>query len=421
MTAAGPALRRAAAELPLLVVCVLLLSTGADILPPDSLISIGAVKLDLARMLLIAGLAALIYCHRPRRELFATGLTIPLGLLAVAGLAATLKWGHTEPRYRFLLECIALFVLTAAAIRARPEARVTVAVVALLAVAVGSLGGVAQISQDVATGFYRHGCVPVTQAPPLIPSGSLTRATGNFDNPNLLAAYVLLLAPLATASLALAFSGWRVRTAPALAAGLAYLALVLTYSRTGILLALLGATAAVLTSRLPRRRYLAALGLGLAALAFVLLGTCGSEGAAGFGRTDEWRETMYVIRDHPLFGIGLGRLGDVLHARDALSTSRHAHNLFLNWWAEAGPLALIAWIWLFAALIRRTLRAALSGDALGRGALVALIGFGGYSMFDHPANVDRISIALWGVMGVAAALPGTPLSRPRLRRGRAHA
>ncbi|MEA2374273.1 MAG: hypothetical protein QOD53_736 [Thermoleophilaceae bacterium] len=416
MAAAGPALRRGAAELPLLVVCVLLLATGAEILPPDSLISIGVVQLDLARVLLIAGFAALLYTHGPRRELLATGLTIPLGLLAIAGLMATLKWGGTEPRYRFLLEGIALFLLTAAALRARPEARATVAGVALLALAVGSLGGLAQISQGMATGFYRHGCVPVTQAPPLIPSGTVTRATGSFDNPNLLAAYVLLLAPLAATSLVMAFSGWRARMAPALAVGLACLTLVLTYSRTGILLALLGAAVAVLTSRIPRRRYLALLGVALAAGAFVLLGTCGSEGAAGFGRTDEWRETMHVIRDHPLFGIGLGRLGDVLHARNELSMSRHAHNLFLNWWAEAGPLALIAWIWLFAALVRRSLRAALSGDALGRGALVALVGFGGYSMFDHPANVDRIAIALWGVMGVAAALPRTPLAIPRLRR-----
>jgi O-antigen ligase len=130
---------------------------------------------------------------------------------------------------------------------------------------------------------------------------------------------------------------------------------------------------------------------------------------------------MHVIRDHPLYGVGLGRLGDVLHARNPLSTSQHAHNLLLDWWAEAGPLALIAWIWLFAALIARSLRAALSGDVLGRGALAALVGFGGYSMLDHPANVDRIAIALWGMMGVAAALPRAPFAIPRLRRRHAHA
>jgi O-antigen ligase len=415
------AARRVTAEIPLLVICTLFLSTGADILPPDSLISVGQVKLDLARVLLLVGFAALVYTHGPRRDLFASGLAIPLALLLAAGLVATLKWSGTEPRYRFLVEAVALLYLTQAAVRARPEARVAVAAVALVAVAVSSLGGLAQVSQGVATGFYRHGCVPVTQAPPIIPSGTITRATGSFANPNLLAAHVLLLAPLAAAALVVAFTGWRVRLAVALTIGLAYLGLVFTFSRTGILLALLAAAAAVLSSRLPQRRYLAALGVAVAVVAFLLLGSCGSEGAAGFGRTQEWKETMHVIRDHPLYGVGLGRLGDVLHARNPLSTSQHAHNLLLDWWAEAGPLALIAWIWLFAALIARSLRAALSGDVLGRGALAALVGFGGYSMLDHPANVDRIAIALWGVMGVAAALPRAPFAIPRLRRRHAHA
>ena len=415
------AIRRATAEIPLLVICTLFLSTGASILPSDSLISIGQVRLDLARILLIVGFAALVYTHGARRELFASGLGIPLALLLAAGLVATLKWSGTEPRYRFLVEGVALLYLTQATVRARPDARVAIAAVALVAVALSSLGGLAQVSQGIATGFYRHGCVPVTQAPPIVPAGTITRATGSFANPNLLAAHVLLLAPLAAAALVLAFTGWQVRVAVALTVGLAYLGLIFTFSRTGILIALLGAAAAVLTSRLPQRRYLAVLGVGLAVGVFLLLGSCGSEGAAGFGRTQVWKETMHVIRDHPLYGIGLGRLGDVLHARYPLSTSEHAHNLFLDWWAEAGPLALIAWIWLFVALTARSLRAALSGDILGRGALVALIGFGGYSMLDHPANVDRIAIALWGVMGVAAALPRAPFAVARLRRRTAHA
>jgi hypothetical protein len=34
-------------------------------------------------------------------------------------------------------------------------------------------------------------------------------------------------------------------------------------------------------------------------------------------------------------------------------------------------------------------------------------------MLDHPANVDRIAVALFVVMGMAAALPRAPLRRPR--------
>jgi O-antigen ligase len=412
--------RRAAEEVPLLVVCALLLSTGADILPGDSLISVGEVQLNLARVLLIVGFAALLWAHGPRRELFGSGLAIPLALLLAAGLVATLKWSGTEPRFRFLVEVVALLYLTVATVRAQPGARPAVAAVALVSVAAPVLVGVAQVSQNAATGFYRDGCSPITAAPPFVPSGTFTRATGTFENPNVLAGHILLLAPLAAAAVATVVAGWQARIALGLTVALAYLGLVLTFSRTGILFALLATGAGVLASRLPNRRHLAVLGFALAVGAFFLFGTCGSKGAAGFGRTQEWRETMHVIRDHPLFGIGLGRLGDVLHSRNALSTSPHAHNLFLNWWAEAGPVALIAWIWLLAATIWRSLRAALAGDALGRGTLMALLGFVAYSMLDHPANVDRIAIALFVVLGLTAALPRAPLGL-RLRRRATHA
>ncbi len=53
-------MRRAVAELPLLVVALILLSTGADLLPPDAIVDAGAVELDLTRLLILAGLAALV-------------------------------------------------------------------------------------------------------------------------------------------------------------------------------------------------------------------------------------------------------------------------------------------------------------------------------------------------------------------------
>jgi putative inorganic carbon (HCO3(-)) transporter len=403
-------LRGAAAELPLLVVAALLLATGADILPPDSIVSAGPVELTLARLLVLLGLAALVYAHGPRRELFATGLAIPVGLLLVASLVATARWG-TEPRFRFLLEAVALFYLTVAAVRARPEVRPTLALVALVALALSALPGVAQVAQDEATGFYRDGCRPVTEPPPLVPGGTVTRATGTFDNPNVLAGHVLLLAPLSAAGIAALAAGWQLRRALAVVLGLALVGLVLTYSRSGILVALLGLVAALAVSGVAHRRQLIGAAAALLVATFFLFGSCGSEGVAGYGRTEQWKETISVIGDNPVTGVGLGRAGDVLRERDDRHTARHAHNLFLNWWAEAGPLALLAWIWLLAVLAWRSLRAALAGDEIARGTMVAVGGFAAYSMLDHPANVDRIALALWVTMALAAALPRAPLRR----------
>lgn len=404
-------MRRAVAELPLLVVALVLLSTGADLLPPDAIVDVGEVELDLTRLLIIAALAALVYTHGPRREIFASGLAIPLGLLVLAGLVATVKWGG-EPRFRFLLESVALLYLALAVARTREDARGALAVAALIAVCIAGIDGVAQIAQDEATGFYRDGCTPVTAPPPEIPDGTVTRAIGSFSNPNLLAAHVLLLAPLGAAGVALlGGGGWALRRVLVLALSLASLGLLLTYSRSGVVLGVLAVAAGLWLSGVRNRPYVVGAVAALAIVAFVLLGTCGTQGGASFGRTDEWRETISVVGDNPVYGVGLGRIGDVLHERDARSTSRHAHNLLLNWWAEAGPLALLAWIWLFAVLAWRALRAGLSGDVAARGLFVALAAFFAYSMLDHPANVDRIAVALFVIMGMAAALPRAPLRR----------
>jgi O-antigen ligase len=152
----------------------------------------------------------------------------------------------------------------------------------------------------------------------------------------------------------------------------------------------------------------------------VLAGSCGSDSTASYGRTEEWRQTFNVIRDNPVWGVGLGRLGAVLQAEHPGSTARHAHNLWLTWWAEAGTGAFVAWVWLTLALLWRSLRAALRGSAAARTGLVALVGFFGFSMLDHPANTDRVALAFWIVAGFAAAVadPGGGLVARLRGRGR---
>jgi O-antigen ligase len=400
--------RRVAGEVPLLVVCTMLLSSGADILPGDAFVKIGAFQLNTARVLILIGLAAFVYAERPKLAAWQTGLAIPIALLLLAGLVTTIKWG-TEPRYRFLVEAVALFYLTAGLVKTRPETRPAILITALVSLGLSALGGVTQVAQGDATGFYRKGCVPITQPGGIAPSGSITRATGSLLNPNVLAGELLLLVPLAAASIALVTRLRQVQVALSLVVGLGGLALVLTFSRTGIFLGILGLGAAVLLSRVPHRRYLAGVGVVLAIGISFLFGSCGSEGVASYGRTKEWSETIHVIRDNPVYGVGLGRIGDVLRTRNPRVRVEHAHNLFLNWWAEAGPAALLAWILIFGAAIWRSLRAARAGDTVAKAVLVALLGFALFSLTDHPSNVDRVAIALWITLGLAAG--ATPLLR----------
>ncbi|HWH44966.1 MAG TPA: O-antigen ligase family protein [Thermoleophilaceae bacterium] len=387
---------------------LVLVGTGVDILPHDSLVGVGEVELTLARLLILAGFAGLALSGGLRREHLRTGLAIPLGLLLVAGLVSTLEWG-TEPRYRFLVESVALFYLVVVLVRARPEATEALVGVALLAVLISALSGVAQIAQEQATGFYRDGCEPVTASPPLKPPGTVTRATGTFQNPNVLAGHLLLLAPFgALAALGAARRRNRSVAPPlALGVGLVAAAIAFTYSRAAIFSVLVATGVVLLTAPLDLRRRLA---LGGVALAFAvgstfLFAACGSEAGAGYGRGAEWRDAIALAKDEPVTGVGLGRVGDRLRAEDPRANTRHAHNLLLNWWAEAGTLALIAWLWILGLLLWRAGRGSVRGDPLARACLAALIGFAGISMLDHPANVDRVATALWVVAGLTAAAP----------------
>lgn len=403
---AVPPLRRVAREIPLAVLALLLLGTASGILPPGAIVAAGPVELTLARLLIIAALVSLVAVERPRRALFGTGLAIPLGLLLAVALLSTLQWEGTEARFRFLVEGVAVFYLTFAVIRSRPEARLALLGVALVALAIAALAGVAQVAQGEPTGFYRQGCVPVTEAPPTVPRDSLTRAIGTFENPNVLGGYLLLLAPLGGLAAALLSPRRELRVALGLVVVLGYLAVGLTFSRAGVLMGLLALGAGLAVSGRRAARYLAPVAVAVAIGASFLLAGCGSEAGAGFGRQQEWRETIAVARANPVYGIGLGRLGDVLRARDERSTARHAHNLWLTWWGEAGTGALIAWVWIFVVLLWRLVRAA-RHDALAAGVLVALGGFAGASLLDHPANVDRVALALWIVAGLAAAVAAT--------------
>jgi O-antigen ligase len=411
-------MRSRVADLPLLVVGALLLSTAADILPNDTIVGVGEVEFNLARLLVLVALAAFVATNGLRREHWRTGAALPLLLLLAVGLYTSHKYG-TYPRYRFLVEGVAVFYLTFAVVRARGDAREGLAMVGLVALAIAGLTAVAQVAQDVHTGFYRDGCTPLTLTPGLDPpSGSITRATGTFANPNVLGGYLLLLLPIGALAGAYVVRVRGLWAVVALGGGLGFLSLVFTFSRAAVLMSLVAVAVGVLVSDVRHRRWLI-LVVVLAAVAIgVLAGGCGSDSTAGYGRTEEWKQTFEVIKDEPLYGVGLGRLGFVLHQENPLSTARHAHNLFLTWWAEAGTGALIAWVWLFGLLLWRSLRGALrTGSAAARAGLVAVLGFLGMSMLDHPANTDRVALAFWIVAGFALAVGDPPGRGWPFRRG----
>ncbi|MFB6639162.1 O-antigen ligase family protein [Streptomyces chartreusis] len=377
---------------PLGAVAVVLLDSATDFFPDDPLAGI----LTPTRLALLLGVIALVVPvrGRPRARLrdFRTRLDLPIGLLVAVSAATTYRGGHPTAPLRGLLTVIACHYLVVAVRRTRPESWRAIGLLALTGVAAAATSAFSQVTNETPTGFCRTGLL-TDVACDAAGDGVLIRATGTFANPNPLAAFLVVIG---------------------------YGALLTTFSRAGYvagaagLLVLGGAywLAPTIADRAQRRL-------------FAVLGTLALLGAAGaiwavsragnsLGvRGQAWEAALRLAADTPL-GVGLGRSGTAISAAaPGGRTFVHAHNLWLNWLVEAGPLGLLAITAVAAIAVYCAARAARAKSVIGTVGLAALTGFFLMSMMDHPANLDRIDALLWCTLAVITAeTPATWRTRP---------
>ncbi|NWF68804.1 MAG: O-antigen ligase family protein [Chloroflexi bacterium] len=277
------------------------------------------------------------------------------------------------------------------------------------------------------------------------------RAFGTFGQPNPFGAFMGLLAPLVLAAAwgyVLRFSArWRRQHR----FDQRLLLIALFYTACGVLIAVgvliswsrgawLGFAAAMLTVilALPRRWWQTlALLTGGTALVLLLLLTgrvpaalldrlsapeqysilddmrgvdITPENYAVVERLAHWQAALNMARAHPLFGVGAGNYEVVYDNYRLLNWNfplGHAHNYYLNIFAEAGIIGLATYLTLWLAVFWLTLRARRHPDSLARAVAVGLLGTWTYlsvhSLTDN-LYVNNLFLHIGVMLGLLAVL-----------------
>jgi putative inorganic carbon (hco3(-)) transporter len=120
------------------------------------------------------------------------------------------------------------------------------------------------------------------------------------------------------------------------------------------------------------------------------------------GRLEIWRDTLHMLRDHPIFGAGLRAYAIVMRPYVTTPTrlpELYAHDIFLSMWAELGLLGLAA----FAVLLGMLLWRGWSGfskaegfaKALLWGTSAAFVAITVHGLVDTPYYGNDLSVEFW--------------------------
>ncbi|MDQ3927572.1 MAG: O-antigen ligase family protein, partial [Chloroflexota bacterium] len=269
----------------------------------------------------------------------------------------------------------------------------------LLAVCANALHSVRQFLDQENTNFFLvHTDVWQGVEALDVPKDALIRVTGYFNNPNVLASYLILVLPVVACFPRYSnTSNWMT----SLLVGISGAALLLTFSRSAVIALLLALGMAVALSR---AKPLFAIPFVLL-IAITLLNPWSIDRlVTGVERIAPWSAAVNMIVHHPIFGVGLGNFR--AFALQASVDAWHAHNLFLHIAAEAGIIASILLMGIFGVAIKWALDLAREKSwarPIGLALAVSFIAFVVASIFDVAYNVDAISYTFWFLLGLLVA------------------
>ncbi len=323
-----------------------------------------------------------------RRSLVGTPYDLPVVLLLGAGAAAVAVAADHRAAlgvYRaYLIEPVAIFYVAADLLRDAQARQWT-----LLGLAAG--GATLAILNLAAFAFA-----------PGHPVGIGTVPVSVYNSPNFVA---MFLEPLVAVSIGfLIFGQRRDRYIAGMFLLISLPTLLLTFSRGAYLALAALVVVALLSIRRKVQLLMAAAFLALSVLFWQLPETTGRV-AQIFNSKDPantsvifrlalWRDTLQLLRAHPLLGTGL--------------TAGYPHNLWLAFWSQLGLVGLVAFAFVFFALLWRGWRALLRGPQSQRpllwGISTGFVMMAVHGLVDTPYWKNDLSLEFWLVAAMEVAV-----------------
>ncbi len=140
----------------------------------------------------------------------------------------------------------------------------------------------------------------------------------------------------------------------------------------------------------------------------------------GFFRVAVWTSGVNMIRDHPLFGVGLDNFlyeypKYILPEAWREPNLSHPHNVVLDFWVRLGIFGLLVFAWLEFEFFRRAWRAFRASNdiliqALALGLMGSMVDFLAHGMFDAAYFVVDLAFVFMLTLGLVATADGRRLT-----------
>ena len=124
---------------------------------------------------------------------------------------------------------------------------------------------------------------------------------------------------------------------------------------------------------------------------------------SGQVRLSQWKETIELLKDHPIVGAGLSQYPNALkpyHKDTQFEIFQYPHNIFLNIWVELGLLGLLTFFYLISLVLQTSRPSWSSGPSWPLLLFFPLLQIFIHGLVDVPYFKNDLAVLIWTLLAL---------------------